>query len=243
MEVTIRDLDTGETRSVFGDGKYAESFDWSPDGTKLLAVDVRYNSDSSIHMIDLESGDAPEVTPHDEDGLYIPGPWATDGSGFYLLSDEGREFRGLAFYDLAAGRYEWVETPEADVEEVTVSGDGRILAWLVNVGGWEQLKLRDLASGEELPDPELPAGARPHLTGFRPPIALSEDGSQVAAILTGPRRPPEVWVAETGGGGSRSVTTSRIGVPSEDELARRRADHLSELRRSRDSRLALPAGD
>ena len=64
-------------------------------------------------MIDLESGEAPEVTPHDEDGLYIPGPWASDGSGFYLLTDEGREFRGLAFYDLAAGRYEWVETPEA----------------------------------------------------------------------------------------------------------------------------------
>ena len=32
--------------------------------------------------------------PHDEDGIYAPGPWAADGSGFYLLTDEGREFRG-----------------------------------------------------------------------------------------------------------------------------------------------------
>ena len=92
MEVWIRDLETGETRNVFGEGKYAESFDWSPDGTKLLAVDFRNNSDTSIHLVDLESGEAPEVTPHDEDGLYIPGPWAADGSGFYLLTDEGREF-------------------------------------------------------------------------------------------------------------------------------------------------------
>ena len=73
MEVWIRDLETGETRSVFGEGMYAFPFDWSPDGTKLLAVDVRNNSDSSIHVIDLESGDAPELTPHDDDGLYIPG--------------------------------------------------------------------------------------------------------------------------------------------------------------------------
>jgi dipeptidyl aminopeptidase/acylaminoacyl peptidase len=216
--VAIRDLDTGETRTVFGEGKFAESFDWSPDGTKLLAVDVRHNSDQSIHLVDLESGEAPEVTPHEEDGLYIPGPWAADGSGFYLLTDEGREFRGLAFYDLAAGRFEWVETPESDVEEVTIARDGRVLAWLVNVDGWEVVKLRDLESGEPLPDPELPAGARPHLTGFRPPIALSHDGSRIAVILSGPRRPPEVWVAETDGGNSHPITESRIGAPSEDEL-------------------------
>jgi dipeptidyl aminopeptidase/acylaminoacyl peptidase len=218
VEVTIRDLGTGETRSVFGEGKYAESFDWSPDGTQLLAVDLRNNSDQSIHVIDLESGDAPEVTPHEEDGLYIPGPWAADGSGFYVLTDEGREFRGLAFFNLAAGRFEWVETPESDVEEVTISRDGRVLAWLVNVDGWEVVKLRDLESGEALPDPELPAGARPHLTGFRPPIALSDDGSRVAVILSGPRRPPEAWVVETETGSARAVTESRIGVPPEDEL-------------------------
>ena len=218
VEVWLRDLESGDTRSVFGEGMFAFAGDWSPDGTKLLAGDVRNNSDASIHLIDLESGEAPEVTPHDGEAIYAPGPWAADGSGFYLLADEGREFRGLAFYDLAAGRYEWVETPEADVEEVTLSGDGRVLAWLVNVDGWEQLKLRDLPSGEDLPDPGLPAGARPHLTGFRPPVALSEDGSQVAVILSGPRRPPEVWVAETGGGGSRAITESRMGVPREDEL-------------------------
>ncbi len=214
----IRDLESGETRNVFGEGMYAVAGDWSPDGTKLLAADFRNNSDTSIHLIDVESGETEELTPHDEDGVYAPGPWAADGSGFYFLSDEGREYQGLAFYDLAAGRYDWVETPDHDVQQVTISGDGRVLAWLVNVDGWEVVKLRDLESGEDLPDPELPAGARPGLTGFTPPIALSEDGSQVAVILSGPRRPPEVWVAETGTTG-RAVTESRIGVPREDELA------------------------
>ena len=214
VEVRIRDLATGDTRTVFGEGMFAVSFDWSPDGTKLLAVDLRHNSDQSIHLIDLESGEAPEITPHAEDGLYIPGPWAADGSGFYLLSDEGREFRGLAFYDLAAGRFEWVETPDADIEEVALSRAtaGRSPGSSTSTAG-SDLKLRDLESGEDLPDPELPAGARPHLTGFRPPVALSHDGSQVAVILSGPRRPPEVWVAEMGAAGARTVTESRIGVP------------------------------
>jgi dipeptidyl aminopeptidase/acylaminoacyl peptidase len=219
MEVWIRDVDSGETRPVFGEGKYAFPAAWSPDGTKLLALDLRNNSDSTIHLIDLETGETPELTAHDEDGLFIPGPWARDGSGFYLVTDEGREFRGIAFYDLAARTYEWVETPEADIEEISASTDGRVLGWLVNEDGWDRLRLRDLDSGRDLPDLDIRPGARPHLTGFQPPVALSPDGSQAAVILSGPRRPPEVWVVDGETGRSRAVTKSRLGGLDEDDLA------------------------
>ena len=218
MEVWIRDLDSGDTRSVFGEGMYAFPGPWSPDGTKLVTLDFRNNSDSSIHLVDLESGETRELTPHDEEALYFPGPWAADGSGFYFLSDEGREFRGIAFFDIATGTYEWVETPDRDVEEGTASHDGRVLAWIVNEDGWDVLKLRDVATGRDLPSPDLPRGARPHLTGFQPPVALSNDGTRAAVILSGPRRPPEVFVVETATGEARAVTESRMGVPPEDAL-------------------------
>ena len=218
MEVWIRDLDTGEIQSLFGEGKYSFPAGWSPDGTKLVALDFRNNSDSTLHLIDLESGEAPEVTPHEEDGLYLPGPWAADGSGFYLLSDESREFRGLAFYDVNTGSWDWVETPEADIEEVGISRDGRVLAWLVNENGWDMLKVRELQTGRDLPDPDLPRGARPHLTGFQPPVAVSADGARVAVILSGPRRPGEVWVVDTESGESHAVTESRIGGLREEDL-------------------------
>jgi dipeptidyl aminopeptidase/acylaminoacyl peptidase len=219
MEVWVRDLDSGDVSPVFGEGKYSSPGAWSPDGTKLIGLDFRNNSDSSIHLIDLETGDAPEITPHDEDGHYAPGPWKADGSGFYFLSDEGREFRGIAFYDLASGTYDWVETPDHDIDEVASSHDGRVLAWLVNEDGWERLKLRDLESGRDLPDPELPAGARPHLTGFEPPVVVTNDGARAAVIVSCTRRPPEVYVVETESGEARPVTQSWIGGGlSEDEL-------------------------
>ncbi len=211
MEVWIRDLESGDTRAVFGEGMFAFPGSWSPDGTKLIAIDLRNNSDSSIHLVDLESGETTEITPHDEEGLYVPGPWHPDGSGFYYLSDEGREFRGLAFYDLGANSTRWIETPEHDVEEVATSHDGRVLAWLVNEDGYERLHLRDLHSGEDLPAPQLPPGARPHLTGIQPPLALTPDGSRAAVILSGPRRPPEAYVVETATGAARPVTESWIG--------------------------------
>ena len=219
MEIWVRDLESGEVRSVFGEGLFSFPGGWSPDGTKLLGIDLRSNSDTSIHLIDLETGDAPEVTPHDAEGIYTPGPWKPDGSGFYFLSDEGREFRGIAFYDVASGGYEWVETPEHDVEEIAASEDGRVFAWLVNEDGYDRLKLRDMETGRDLPAPDLPDGARPHLTGFQPPVALSADGSHAAVIISGPRRPPDVYIVETATGAARPVTESWIGGGfAEDEL-------------------------
>jgi dipeptidyl aminopeptidase/acylaminoacyl peptidase len=219
MEIWVRDLESGDVRPVFGEGLFSFPGGWSPDGTKLLGIDLRSNSDTSIHVIDLETGDAPEATPHDEEGIYTPGPWKPDGSGFYFLSDAGREFRGIAFYDIASGSYEWVETPEHDVEEIAASHDGRIFAWLVNEDGYDRLKLRDIETGRDLPVPDLPDGARPHLTGFQPPIALTADGSHAAVILAGPRRPPDVYIVETATGAARAVTESWIGGGfAEDEL-------------------------
>src|SRR5207245_8577750 len=141
------------------------------------------------------------------DALYLPGAWAADGSGFCLGTDEGSEFRGLALYDLAAGRWDWAEgEPRRDLEALRVSADGRVLAWLVNEAGYDRLRLRELRSGRALHTPELPAGSRPHLTGAQPPLALSEDGSHAGLIVTSPRRPPEAWVVETESGHAWPVT-------------------------------------
>jgi dipeptidyl aminopeptidase/acylaminoacyl peptidase len=217
MECWIRDAESGETRAVFGQGMFSFPLAWSPDGTKLLAIDFRNNSDTSIHLIDVETGQTRELTPHDDDALFVPGSWAADGSGFYLLTDADSEFRGLAYYDLATDRYSWVEEPQSDVDDLKLSEDGRVLAWLVNEEGYDRLQLRDLESGRDL-TADLPDGARPHLTGAEPPLALSPDGSHAALIVSSPRRPPEVWVVETETGRARAVTESRIGGLREEEL-------------------------
>ncbi|HEY3181327.1 MAG TPA: S9 family peptidase [Gaiellaceae bacterium] len=215
MEVWVRDVEDGEPRAVYGEGRFAVPARWSPDGSQLLVVDVHTNTDYSIHLVDVDGGGARELTPHDGDAKFQPGPWAADGSGFYLLTDDGHEFRGLAFYDLAADGWTWVEEPTCDVDELAGSADGRFLAWLENDRGWARLRVRDLARGRDLPEPQLPHGAAFVLGSG---LTFSPGGGRIALLWDQARRPQEVYVIEAETGAAARVTESRIASPPEHEL-------------------------
>jgi dipeptidyl aminopeptidase/acylaminoacyl peptidase len=165
--------------------------------------------------VDGESGEGRELTPHDDEARYVPGPCAADGSGFYLLSDEGREYVGLAFFRFDEGRLEWVETPDADIEDLAGSRDGRVLAWLVNERGWSRLRLRDLETGALLPEPELPSGCGDRMGSA---LTVSRDGRFAAILWTQPRRPSELYVIETATGRATRVSESMLGGLTEEEL-------------------------
>ncbi len=215
MEVWVRDLASGETRSVFGEGRYSAPSAWSPDGTKLLVVDVRSNSNVRTYAVDLESGEERCYSDQAGDVIDLGAAWTADGSAFYVVSDWDREFRGIALCDASTGGREWIETPDHDIEDVALSRDGSTLAWLVNEDGYARLKLR---RGGDVVTVPIPAGARPHLTGYEPPVALSADGARAAVVVSTPTRPADVWLADSGG--ARPLTTSWFdgGVP-EEELA------------------------
>jgi dipeptidyl aminopeptidase/acylaminoacyl peptidase len=136
-------------------------------------------------------GGAPErVLPAgDAKAVCVPGPWFPDGSGFLVLTDAGRDFLGVARFELATRTLTWLETPDWDVEHVALSRDGRILAWTVNVDGISQLHARDLVSGAPLPVPELPAG-------MVVALSLSADGDRLALLVATAVRPVNVAIVE-----------------------------------------------
>jgi dipeptidyl aminopeptidase/acylaminoacyl peptidase len=205
-EVFIWREGENEPRYLFGEGKYAFAISFSPDGSKLLSVEARSNTDLSIWVIDVESGDATEATPHEGQVKFLPGPWARDGSGFYVVTDEGREFTGLAFHTLATGKREWIAAPDHDVEELSGSADGRVLAWTENIDGWGALRVRDVERGVGLPAPRLPKGAVSILGSG---LSLSHDGARLAIVWDEPTRPAEVFVVDTATGDALPVTESR----------------------------------
>jgi dipeptidyl aminopeptidase/acylaminoacyl peptidase len=240
-EAWVQDAAGGEPVPVFGEGRFVVPAGFSPDGTRLLAVDFRANDDQSLFVVDIEGRDAVETTPHEGRVKYLPGPWAADGSGFYLLTDEGREFVGLAFHDLASSARRWVETPAREIEYVAGSADGRVLTWLENDDGWARLRVRDVRDGRDLPEPKLPPGT---VSMLGPGLSVSRDGSCLAIAWEQPQRPPELYVVETATGEVRAVTESRFaGLAALDLRAPELVRYPSFDGREIPAWLYRPAGD
>jgi dipeptidyl aminopeptidase/acylaminoacyl peptidase len=204
QDVLIRDLSTGSTqRPLAGDAVYFPVA-WSPDGQSVSAIDFVSNSDTTVYLVTPGKGAARCLTPHEGEALFFPGPWAADNSGFFLLSDEGREFIGLAFFDLRTGAYRWLETPAWDISAVAASRDAWILAWVVNEDGYSRLHVRDQASGQLLDLPPIPAGVIEVLR-------VSPDGRMLGFLLNQPQHPAEVFILDLAAKELTQLTSSVVG--------------------------------
>ena len=210
QDVLIRDMTNGEVRRPVDYGGMYSPSSWSPDGKSIAVVDFKSNTDMDLYVLTVDDEEMRHLTPHEGEIQYLPGPWAADGSGFWLLTDEGREFAGLAFFDLVNG-LRWEETPDADVEFFNLSGDGRYLVWVVNEDGYSVLHARDLRSGAKLSLPTLPKGVIVTMT-------VSRSGGKAGLLLSQATHPIEVYVVDLERGDVTRLTDSFLGGIDEDDL-------------------------
>jgi dipeptidyl aminopeptidase/acylaminoacyl peptidase len=161
------------------------------------------NTDGNIYVVDVASGERTLLTQHEGEVSYRPGPWLRDGSGFYVLSDQGREFSGLGLLHLD-GTFEWVETPDWDVEGVALSKDGGTLLWSVNEDGISRVHVRDLGTGETRGLDGLPAGS---LMG----LDVSDDRGTAVVQMASATQPSEIYIVNLGDGNVRQVTFGMLG--------------------------------
>lgn len=208
-DVFLRDLSSGETRLLVEGMGFAFHANWSPDGRFVIVLDVRSNTDMDIYLVDVESGGRQKLTSNQEEAINLPGPWKRDGSGFYLMTDNGREFVGLAFCHLPSGEIEWVERPEWNVEGVDLSRDGRTLIWSVNENGVSTVHIRDLETGEERITSELPAG---NLND----VALAPDGARAVVQMDTATRGMNLFHLDTHSGGVAQLTFGMLGGIPQD---------------------------
>lgn len=211
FDVLIYHLRTGETKTLLaGDANYFPH-SWSPDGRYVLAIKHNRNTDSDLYLCDTQTGETHLLTPHEDEAKYYPGAWDPAGRGFYLLTDYEREFTGLAYYDLQARSYEWLETPEWDIYDTALSSDGRYLIWAVNEDGYSLLYARDLQTREIRTYPNLPRGVYLGLTPNpkRPLIGF---------YISRPSYPSDLYLLDVETGDYWKLTQSFLGGVPESEM-------------------------
>lgn len=210
QDILLLDRESGESRRMVDYGGLYYAGQRSPDGTRMAVVDMKSNTDMDLYVLDIESEEMVKATPHEEETIFVPVGWAADGSGIYLLTDEGREFTGLAFQRLSDNTREWVEAPEWDVEDAVVTRDGTRLVWSVNEDGYSRLFVRDLHGGAtraiHMPD------------GVLSKMTISRAGDTLAALWQTATHPAEVYIVALGDGEVRRITQGALGGLTEADL-------------------------
>jgi len=210
MKLYVHDLKQGERFCLTDRGGWYVGGYWSPDGRRLTCAQILTLTDIAIWLIDIEGRDMVRVSPPAERARFLPGPWKPDGSGFFLTTDMGREYVGVAFYHRAKGEMEWVLTPDHDIEGVALSRDGRILAYTVNEEGYSRLYTLNLESGETK---QLPV-----LRGVIGNLRISQDGRKIGFLMTTPKTPPNIYVLDLPEGRPQRITEASLGNIPEEEM-------------------------
>ena len=202
FDIHVLDVASGRDEEVLRGrmGLYVAS--WRPDGGALLLVESRGEDANDLHLLDLKTRKLETLRHPDVPALYESFAWKPDSSGFYLATDEGREFAGLAWFDVTKRELAWIETPERDVESVVISRDGKHVVWTENDAG--SSRLRYWALDDPRPGiprtPELPPGVYG--------VTWAEGASVLAIRVTGPRVPGDVWTWDPASGATRRATGS-----------------------------------
>src|SRR3989441_260512 len=146
---------------------------------------------------------------------YADTKFSRDGKGIYLSTDEGSEFKRLAYLDLATKRTRYLTSHIPwDVEEFELSADGKLVAFVVNEDGVGVLRVMRTATGTEVELPKLPVGlisglrwrGKTHDLGFTFSTARSNGDAYSLDLATGTLTR---WTeSETGG-----VRTASFGEP------------------------------
>ena len=139
-----------------------------------------------MHLLNLESGEMTPLFQPEVAAFYGEFAWVADGSGFYLATDYDREFAGLAFYSLQDHKLTFLETPDADISNVRLNGNGRFLAWTTNEDGYAKLHTVDRNAQGSVETPDLPSGIYQ--------LDMSSAASSLSIRVTGPATPGDVFV-------------------------------------------------
>lgn len=215
FDIYVQEVDGGDPEMVYQTEGNFQIRTWSPDGKQLVLCHEISSAQQPLYLLDLEGGEVRPLTPMDEPVNNLKVCWAKDGT-FYLLTNQGRDFLGVARMDFETGEITYLfEDLEWDVEAMALAPDGCTLAFTSNVDGYSRLSIYNLDTGKLQPVPNLPPGV------VSEPV-FSPDSSLLAVSAQSPLDNLNIWLVYLEGEPpvSRKLTQSSLaGIPPESLVA------------------------
>jgi dipeptidyl aminopeptidase/acylaminoacyl peptidase len=222
-DVDIWSVDPGEPKSekllVSLAGGGWRPLDFSPDDRQLLIVNDVSINESYLWLVDVTTGKQTPLTPKvgDVNVAYGGGQFSSDGKRVYVTTDRDSEFHRLGYIELATKRHVYfTDHIHWDIDQFSLSWDGKTLAFVANEDGRSVLRLLDTATNKEKAQPDVPTGIIGDLRWHKNNRDLgfnfldSRCGSDVYSLDTKSDKLGRWTFSETGGVNTKDFTTPEL---------------------------------
>ena len=174
------------------DGTWWGPTEFSESGSKLLIENYVSIVDSRVHLLDLDSQQNELMVGGSGDkSSNEPVGFDKGDGGFFFVTDQGGEFKQLAWQPLEAGAEPDIVTADIpwDVNNAEISHDRRRIAFAINENGMSRLYLLDTESKQYRSVDNIP-------TGLVFGLDFSPDDRFLGMTLNTARSPSDTFVLE-----------------------------------------------
>jgi dipeptidyl aminopeptidase/acylaminoacyl peptidase len=208
--IAIMDWATRKQR-IITDEKSPDHFwqfaDFTRDGKTIFAIRFKVSfTDASVWRIDLLSGRAEELTPHQGEVLVEASSLSPDGNLLLLTSSEKGGYNNVALLDLKTKKQTWITDTQWDASSGDFAPDGRQFTYSINHDGQTDMYLQTVgqtnAQRLDFPPGQTFAAASP--------TAFSPDGTRLLISHEDSQRVNDLWIYDLKTRGARQLTQSAI---------------------------------
>lgn len=206
------DITTGEKEMILeNNDNYNIPSTLSPDGVYLLYNKRKGHNDDYLWMVNTETKEAEKVHSEGKFAQYTHPRWDNDSKGFYLLTNVNSNYKYVAYYDIESKELRKIYEENWDMENISLSHDGKYLAIVINRHGYSDIEVLNTKTLKLENIPQPPKGV---ISGG---MKWSKDDNRLLFSLTSGKRPHNIWMLNMHSDSLMRITQSEIeGISSED---------------------------
>lgn len=216
FDTYVQDLKTKENKLVKGfEDHYPTPVEsWSSNERYFIFLKFYGNINTDILLYDSAKDTMINVTEHDIEKNVFNAVTKFDknNKGFYFISDEGREFKGIKYYDIGKKKSHWVVKEKWDVTGYAISHNFKDLIYNLNVNGNNSPRYFNFKT-QKVSKLKLPKGNYSTLK-------FTHDDRKLVFICESPLNPGDIFVYDIRKKSLKEITNSFVGGVSKKGLTK-----------------------
>ncbi|MFN8526455.1 MAG: S9 family peptidase [Chloroflexota bacterium] len=224
FDIYVLSATTGASRMLHSADDTLYCFGYSADGQCLGLQRVTSAWDQAILLLNPRTGETRQISPSDVPARYLRPAWHPRQNAVHCVTDYRRDFLAVAELTEEQSAPSLLAQEDWDIDDFAASPDGTRLAYELNVDGFSEVKLLDVAA-RTTSTLQTPRGLAFEQYRWTPTFTWDQAGRWLAMTLGAARETADVYVHHLDGAGPTPVTRTWTSGINPADLAEAELAH------------------